>query len=356
MRIDIDLTDDRIVSSPGVRDAIRLLQFKRDTDGELAVRFWDSGVQVALAGDAVGFFGIKPAGEFDGALLVYANEWTKTGTGATTVYTFTPAFNGVALTDLLGSGDEDVENDETSILAMLEIKWIADGKKHRTQTVDTRIYNDVLKDLDGLPSAFPVLWAAPLALTTVPLDGVGIPNFLETSFAGANNDLRFTQVGTGTAPTIRFYMDNSGADSVSVAGTEISVHLRQNIGAYYMTASHIKTLMESSAAAMALITVAFKAGDNGSGAICQPVTINIAFGPVALAGGSYSPGTVAAALGQLAIVTHSDGTFTEWGCVKVLPPQWLPRTAGILWDETEGKWIRLNRLAGVLDYTVLPDQ
>ncbi|MES2923678.1 MAG: hypothetical protein V4819_19140, partial [Verrucomicrobiota bacterium] len=170
MRIDIDLDqNDRIISSPGVKDAVRLIQFKRDTDGELTVRFWRRGVQTELAEDAAGFFGVKPAGEFDGELLVYSDEWTLTGEGDAAVYTFTPAFNGAALAALLGSGDGDVENDESSIMAMLEIKWVADGKKHRTQTVDVQIFNDVLKDIDMGPDVAP-RWAAPLSLTTPPED------------------------------------------------------------------------------------------------------------------------------------------------------------------------------------------
>jgi hypothetical protein len=129
--------------------------------------------------------------------------------------------------------------------------------------------------------------------------GASTPNFLATAFAGTNNDLRFSQVDGGSAPTIRFLMDNVGSDSVTVTGRAILVHLRQNLGAYYLTSAAIKTLIEASAPAMALITVTHAAGNDGSGAICQPNTTDISFGPTALAGGNYpaSPPAVIAAPG-----------------------------------------------------------
>ncbi len=79
-------------------------------------------------------------------------------------------------------------------------------------------------------------------------------------------------------------MDNSGSNSVSVTGNAILVHLRRNFGAFYLLASDIKTLIESSTAAMALVSVSYKAGNNGSGQICQPFpnTNDISFGPSGL--------------------------------------------------------------------------
>ncbi len=152
--IDLDLNN-RWVSGPGTKDEARLVEFKRDTSGEIRVRFWSGGIQTELAEDAEGTFGIKTKGEYDAAPLVFADFWTKTGAGATTVYTFYPEFTGAALAALLGSGDADIGNDEDSHLGMCEIKWIADGKKHRTPTIDALIANDVNKDEDGTPSSVP---------------------------------------------------------------------------------------------------------------------------------------------------------------------------------------------------------
>ncbi len=107
---------------------------------------------------------------------------------------------------------------------------------------------------------------------------------LTTNFSGLHNDLRFDQVGNGPAPTIQFIMDNAGGDSVTVTGTAILVHLRQNFGEYYLTAANIKQLLADKGASLtALVTVSFAPGNNGTGQIAQPTTTNIAFGPSALA-------------------------------------------------------------------------
>ena len=180
MLLDIDLDlNDRLISGPGVKDKLPLVEFKRDTNGRIDVRFWSRSLQVELSSDAAGECGIKPAGEYDADPLVQSTSWTKTGTGATTIYTFFPVINGVALTDLLGSGDADTSNDLPLIVGMFEIKWIADSKKHRTQTVPATIDNDVLKDTDGTPLALPTPeeWLAaravllPLYLTSAPVNG-----------------------------------------------------------------------------------------------------------------------------------------------------------------------------------------
>ena len=72
---------------------------------------------------------------------------------------------------------------------------------------------------------------------------------------------------------------------------------------------------------------------------------------------SATPGTVATAIGQFAIVTHSDGSWSEWGCVAITPTmRWLPRTAGIL-KRANGRWYRTTLAAdGTAEYNLLPDQ
>lgn len=171
MLVDIDLDrGDTIVTGPGTNEPLSLISFKRDTSSEVIVRFWKAGIQTELASGAVGELGIKPDGKYDGDLLVYAGSWVKTGTGATTVYTFTPALNGSALATLLGRGDApNTTNDKVSIPAMFEIKWVAESKKHRTQTVPCIIHNDVIDDDPGEPLYFDEKWAAPLELTAPPI-------------------------------------------------------------------------------------------------------------------------------------------------------------------------------------------
>lgn len=58
-------------------------------------------------------------------------------------------------------------------------------------------------------------------------------------------------------------------------------------------------------------------------------------------------------LGQLAIVAHSDGTKTEWGCVKTALMTWEPRTSGIV-KHANGDWYRQTIAAdSTAEYTLL---
>jgi hypothetical protein len=155
MRINIDLDSNLVIAAPGLKEAISGLAFKRDTAAELAVVFWKNGARVALPDGATGQFGIKANGKFDGSLLVFAEAWTQTGTGADAVYTFEPDFNSAVLAELLYSGDGNETNDIKTLSAISEIKWIVSGKKNRTQTIPTLIENDILKDSDATPTPLP---------------------------------------------------------------------------------------------------------------------------------------------------------------------------------------------------------
>jgi hypothetical protein len=105
---------------------------------------------------------------------------------------------------------------------------------------------------------------------------------LATALAGANNDLTFTariKGAAGNSITIS-YVDpgeETEAESVAVTGTAIVVTLR-NRSSTLSTAAQVKTAIEASAAAAALITVANKGADTGAGNV-------IALVATALAGG-----------------------------------------------------------------------
>jgi hypothetical protein len=311
MWIDIDLADDRMISSVGVRDPVRLLEFKRDTSAEINVRFWLAGIRQELAVDAAGEIGIKPAGEYDGELLVYAGEWVKTGTETDTFYTFTPAFDGAAITAQLGSGDGNTENDEVSVTGMLEIKWIAEGKKHRTQTVQAIVSNDVLKDGDVTPTPIVTLWAAPLALTTPPEDG------------GETLVVHYDIGGGPLSMTLTRSADVDGKPAWSDGGSYckwIAADGKWKILRFDIDQGFLSETDSD-----------WPEGpwvDEDDG----PETVtSLDFG-----------GTDATAKGQLAIVTttNDSGTFEDvWTCSKVSPVTWQP-PGNIYRDRTSGTLYR----------------
>ncbi len=113
---------------------------------------------------------------------------------------------------------------------------------------------------------------------------------LTTALTGANNDMVFTAKnggiansiygGTnGNAITVR-YVDpgvETATEVVAVVGTAITVTLR-NVSTVLSTAAQVKTAIEASAAASALVTVANASANTGAGAV-------IALAATPLAGG-----------------------------------------------------------------------
>jgi hypothetical protein len=108
---------------------------------------------------------------------------------------------------------------------------------------------------------------------------------LSTALTGNNNDLDYTSVPRGLAgnDTTIAYVDPSGNNQVLgvvVTGQAIVVNLATGAGgAITSTSALIKAAIEASPTASALVTVAHKAGNDGSGVV-------IAMGATNLAGGT----------------------------------------------------------------------
>ena len=105
---------------------------------------------------------------------------------------------------------------------------------------------------------------------------------VSTNLANAiNNDLAFTAVtvgATGNAITVA-YVDGGAAvgETVAVAGSAITVTLR-NVGGVLSTAAQVKAAIDGFPAAAALITVANKGGNNGSGVVAAMPALSLAGG------------------------------------------------------------------------------
>ena len=132
---------------------------------------------------------------------------------------------------------------------------------------------------ESSPSAPPVIFDPEPTFTA---------NYLETAFDGTNNDLRFEQANPAVIPSIRFAKAPSlvGIPFVVVTGSQITITLATVSGnSAYQTAAQVKAAIDGNAEALALVSVAYKTGNDGTGVICQPATTDISFGPTALAGG-----------------------------------------------------------------------
>lgn len=148
-----------------------------------------------------------------------------------------------------------------------------------------------------------------MSRTLVPVtDYEPVAASLTTALTGSDNDLVFTaKAGGQWGNDIEVaYIDPGGVSatpSVVVAGPLITVNLGRAASAINTTAARIITLIESSADARALVSVALKAGEDGSGVVT-------ALAATPLAGGTYGVAQVAVVNGDATndhYLTGNDG-------------------------------------------------
>ena len=105
---------------------------------------------------------------------------------------------------------------------------------------------------------------------------------LTTALTGTNNDLVFTAKTKGVAgDAITIKYTDPGADgtiAVNVVGTDIEVVLAYGTGAITSTAANVKTAIDGSAAAAALVSVANAAANDGTGLVTAMVKTPLASG------------------------------------------------------------------------------
>ena len=107
------------------------------------------------------------------------------------------------------------------------------------------------------------------------LGGTTATASLTTALAGSNNDLTFTSTAgapdyaAGNATQIRYVVaGNNTALSVSVAGSVITVNVATDGGgAATSTAAQVRTAVNASGPASALVTASLAAGNDGTGVV-----------------------------------------------------------------------------------------
>jgi hypothetical protein len=354
--IDLDLNS-RIVAGPGVREALSRYEFKRDTATDFRVRFWRNGIVVELDPDAAGQMGLKPFGKYDAAPLVLAESWEKSGEGEETLYTFYPEFNGEALALLLGADDGNPNNDLDFVRCMLEIKWLAAGKKGRTQTVESIVYHDVLKDDENTPARLPdpAQWMpAPLVLEEPPIDGVGtaavgsisvvtIGSLIGKTITIGGQIYTFTNTNTGLQGDI--FVDSPEFQSSLAAKIRDAINAR------------VGSVVTATAASVTVTLTAKEVGTSGNAITLEtdvsPASFAIS-GPTLTGGGFSVLGTVPAAPGQIGIYAGEvagQPVTVSFRALSVSPAHWEAATPGLFRDpDNAGQW-RLQKLNSGLEIT-----
>lgn len=184
--------------------------------------------------------------------------------------------------DIVLAGTEDNTAIDTAVTAALEgLASIGSGNVTVAVTGTTN-------------RAIAVTFAGALAKLVVPAitasvsGGSAVQATLSTNLTGSNNDLTYTAVtpGTGGNSVTIAYVDPSGNDaelSVDVAASAITVNLATGVaGAITSTGDDIKAAILASVPASALVTVADKSANDGSGVV-------IAMSATPLAGGAPVP-------------------------------------------------------------------
>lgn len=144
MRVYINLDDRAFVVSPTLLQEVSTLYFTRRDNVPVEVQFVRNGSVVELGAGATGQIGIKKT--YAGGFLANDSGWTKTGTGASTVYQFDL---NLSTTPLNAEFPLDTED---SITAKVEVQWTVSGTTSSTLPTSCIIYNDVIRGSESVPT------------------------------------------------------------------------------------------------------------------------------------------------------------------------------------------------------------
>ena len=142
MRVYINLDTNEPVVSPVLTQRVNTFYFVRRDTVPVEVQFVRGGAVVELGAGATGVIGMKKT--YAASFLASDSEWTKTGTGTSTVYQFDLSLNTANL-------DAEFSPDATtdSIDCKIEVSWTVSGTTSTTLPTTATIYNDVIRGEEG---------------------------------------------------------------------------------------------------------------------------------------------------------------------------------------------------------------
>lgn len=144
MRVYINLDTNEFVVSPVLTQRVSTLFFVRRDTVPVEVQFVRGGAVVELGAGATGAIGLKKT--FTGNFLASDTAWTKSGSGAATIYTFDLNLNTAEM-DAEFSPDATTE----SISCKIEISWSVGAATSSTLPTSAVVYNDVIRGSEPAP-------------------------------------------------------------------------------------------------------------------------------------------------------------------------------------------------------------
>lgn len=145
MRVYVNLDTNEPVVSPTLTQRVNTFYFVRRDIVPVEVQFVRNGSVVELGAGATGAIGLKKT--YTGNFLANDSGWTKSGTGAATIYQFDLNLN---TTELSAEFNPDASTD--SITCKLEISWSVSGTTSSTMPTSATVFNDVIRGGEGVPT------------------------------------------------------------------------------------------------------------------------------------------------------------------------------------------------------------
>lgn len=155
MRFYWDLATNSLLTTPGIQQPIRELEFKRGDSAQLEIQFVRDTEIVELDQAPEIRFALKPQGEYDADPVVFSPEFIPPAE-PDGFYIARPNFNTTELNELLNHGDDDPTNDVPVVTLMAEFTFREDPESTdwtSTATFSARVHNDVIKGDEGTPTS-----------------------------------------------------------------------------------------------------------------------------------------------------------------------------------------------------------
>ena len=183
MRIYINRTTGKFITSPTFDSAILRYDFKRGDTHRIEIGFVEDSVLVPLVGSFVITFGLKEAGKYDGDFVVSETDFELNG--STGFFEGTPNFNTIELDDLLNAGDGDDTNDVAFVDCLFEVSVNDDNGIFSSSTSVGRVYHDVVKGDEGVPTTGSPVYPTATEITDHLADVTGNPHAVTAVQVGA---------------------------------------------------------------------------------------------------------------------------------------------------------------------------
>lgn len=156
VKLHIDLETLQLIESPGFRNPVTSLRFKRGDAAQIEVMFLAGGTTPVTIGDPQQLaiqFGIKPRQRYDIGYLVHSSNWIMPDPEETPIYRCSPSFNTEELNSALGVGSS-TGNELSEIVLMGEITWhVGTAEPTSTRTFTVIVENDVNRGTEGVPTS-----------------------------------------------------------------------------------------------------------------------------------------------------------------------------------------------------------